>query len=104
MKRLGAYFSLLLLVIIILLTASTLSIKLQKQKSILPNQPISDPEGASYQYSEIKVTSYGEGQNQYWIFEPDTNKSVSVPVIVHGWGAIILILPQIISPLILSEL
>jgi len=88
MNRLGVYLTLLLLVITILL--ASLSIDLQKQKPTQPKQPISGPGGADYKYSVVKVTSYGEGQNQYWIFEPDSNTKVSTPVIVflHGWGAI----------------
>ncbi len=86
MNRLGAYLTLLILVMIIRLTAVTLSLAMQNQK---PNQPFSGPGGANYLYSEVNVTTYGKGQHQYWIFEPDSNTTISAPVIVfmHGWGA-----------------
>jgi acetyl esterase/lipase len=90
MNRWGVYFIIISVVLIILLTAIPLSLAVQKQKPSQPNQPIYGPGGTDYQYSGVNVTTYGEGQNQYWIFEPDSKTTLSAPVIVfmHGWGAI----------------
>ena len=80
----------IILALIILLTVFPLLLDLPQQKPSQPTQPYSGPGGSDYQYSGVNVTSYGEGENQYWIFEPDTPKPLSAPTIVfmHGWGAI----------------
>ena len=90
MKRWGVYFIIISVVLIILLTAVPLSLAIQKQKPSQPDQPNSGPGGADYQYNGVNVTTYGEGQSQYWIFEPDSKTTQSAPVIVfmHGWGVI----------------
>ena len=88
MVRLGSYV--IFIILLILLTAISLALVFQEQKPSQPVQQSSGPGGADYQYSGVIVNSYGEGQNQYWIFEPDSNTTVSEPLIlfVHGWGAI----------------
>ncbi len=60
-----------------------------QQKPTSPMQPLSGPGGADYNYLSVKESVYGEGQNQYWIFEPDNPSATSAPVIIfmHGWGA-----------------
>ena len=90
MNRFGIYFIIILVVLVILLTAVPMSLAMQKQKPSQPVQPDYGPGGANYLYNGVNVTTYGDGQNQYWIFEPDSNTTVSAPVIVfmHGWGAI----------------
>lgn len=50
-------------------------------------QPASGPGGSDYKYAKVKQTSYGEGDEQFWIFEPEPRVE-SAPVIgfLHGWG------------------
>lgn len=54
-----------------------------------PNQPPSGPGGSDYSYDDVKESKYKWGAHQYWIFEPDSPKPESVPLIVfnHGWSA-----------------
>lgn len=54
-----------------------------------PSQPLSGPGGSDYNHSQIITYSYGQGAQQYWIFEPASPKPNSAPVIVfnHGWAA-----------------
>jgi acetyl esterase/lipase len=54
-----------------------------------PAQPESGPGGTDYKHSDIKVSTYGEGADQYWIFEPAEPAPAAAPVIVfvHGWSA-----------------
>ena len=61
---------------------------LQEQKPAQPAQPSIGPGGSEYLYSGVNVSTYGEGENQYWIFEPDSPTNASLPVIIflHGWG------------------
>ena len=88
MKIWGVVIAAITLALIILLTVFPL-LNLQQQKLYQPIQPYSGPGGTEYPYSGVNVTTYGEGENQYWIFEPDAPKPHSAPIIVfmHGWGA-----------------
>lgn len=54
-----------------------------------PEQPVSGPGGAEYRHTEVTKSVYGEGNNQYWVFEPAGPIPESAPLIVfnHGWGA-----------------
>lgn len=54
-----------------------------------PLQPKLGPGGSTYQCGGKRVQSYGEGDHQYWIYEPENPSPKSAPVIVfsHGWGA-----------------
>ena len=54
-----------------------------------PSQPLSGPGGLDYNHSQIITYSYGQGAQQYWIFEPASPKPDSAPIIVfnHGWAA-----------------
>lgn len=54
-----------------------------------PAQPASGPGGSDYKHADITAFEYGEGNGQYWIFEPSDPKPESAPVIVflHGWSA-----------------
>lgn len=76
-----------ILVVLIILIFSMFLV-LQEQKSVQPAQPSFGPGGADYLYSGVNVSTYGEGENQYWIFEPDSPNTASLPVIIfmHGWG------------------
>lgn len=54
-----------------------------------PKQPESGPGGSDYSSNKILKSSYGEGPNQFWIYEPQDPKPSSAPLIVfnHGWAA-----------------
>ena len=54
-----------------------------------PDQALNGPGGAAYTYGGKKVLSYGEGDTQYWLFEPINPTPKSCPVIIfnHGWSA-----------------
>ena len=53
-----------------------------------PSQPSTGPGGAQYSHADVTKNHYGQGGQEYWIFEPDSPKPRSAPVIVfiHGWG------------------
>jgi pimeloyl-ACP methyl ester carboxylesterase len=53
-----------------------------------PLQPASGPGGSQYSHTSVIKNHYGNGGQEYWIFEPDSPKPRSAPVIVflHGWG------------------
>lgn len=58
------------------------------QKPAPPSQPQTGPGGKQYLHAGVTKNRYGEGGKEYWIFEPDSPKPRSAPVIVflHGWG------------------
>ena len=53
-----------------------------------PSQPQNGPGGKQYPHAEVTRNRYGKGGKEYWIFEPDSPKPRTAPVIVflHGWG------------------
>lgn len=53
-----------------------------------PSQPASGPGGKQYGHASVTKKRYGTGGQEYWIFEPDSPRPRSAPVIVflHGWG------------------
>lgn len=53
-----------------------------------PSQPQTGPGGKQYAHAGVIKNRYGKGGQEYWIFEPDSPKPRSAPVIVflHGWG------------------
>ena len=53
-----------------------------------PSQPTAGPGGKQYAHSSVTRNRYGKGGQEYWIFEPDTPKPTTAPLIVflHGWG------------------
>src|SRR5690349_17076840 len=53
-----------------------------------PAQPLSGPGGSQAAHARVTKNHYGTGGQEYWIFEPDSPKPRSAPVIVflHGWG------------------
>ena len=73
---------LVLNVAFVLTTATT-------NKIYQPLQPSYGPGGSNYTHEMVKENVYGEGEKQYWIFEPALPTPKSAPVIVfnHGWGA-----------------
>ena len=58
------------------------------QHSTPPTQPDSGPGGKQYVHTKVTKNRYGTGNQEYWIFEPDTPKPASAPLVVfiHGWG------------------
>lgn len=58
------------------------------QTATPPSQPQSGPGGKQYSHSNVTKNRYGTGGKEYWIFEPDSPKPRSAPVVVflHGWG------------------
>src|SRR5688572_18816803 len=69
---------------IILFSLTTLSV----QRATPPTQPATGPGGKQYGHAKVTKNRYGTGNEEYWIFEPDTPKPVSAPLVVfiHGWG------------------
>ena len=53
-----------------------------------PSQPLSGPGGSQYLHTSVTRNRYGKGGQEYWIFEPDSPRPRSAPVVVllHGWG------------------
>jgi acetyl esterase/lipase len=53
-----------------------------------PQQPEKGPGGKDYKHASVSKKRFGEGANEYWIYEPDSPKPKSAPLIVflHGWG------------------
>ncbi len=58
------------------------------QRATPPAQPETGPGGKQYVHAGVTKNRYGAGNQEYWIFEPDSPKPTSAPLIVfiHGWG------------------
>src|SRR6185437_8388974 len=58
------------------------------QSATPPPQPLTGPGGKQSAHASVTKNRYGKGGQEYWIFEPDSPKPPSAPVIVflHGWG------------------
>ena len=58
------------------------------QNATPPSQPQTGPGGKQYLHTGVTKNRYGKGGKEYWIFEPDSPKPRSAPVVVflHGWG------------------
>jgi acetyl esterase/lipase len=54
-----------------------------------PPQPTSGPGSSQYAHGGYTKASFGTGETQYWIFEPDKPKPAGAPAIIfmHGWSA-----------------
>ena len=74
--------ALVLLLVLISLTV------VSSQNVTPPAQPLSGPGGSQAAHARVTKNHYGTGGQEYWIFEPDSPKPRSAPVIVflHGWG------------------
>lgn len=59
-----------------------------QQRATPPAQPATGPGGQQYVHTRVTKNRYGAGNGEYWIFEPDTPKPATAPVVVflHGWG------------------
>ena len=53
-----------------------------------PLQPSSGPGGSQYSHTSVTRNRYGKGGQEYWIYEPDSPRPRTAPVVVllHGWG------------------
>lgn len=53
-----------------------------------PVQPERGPGGKQYAHSRVIKNRFGTGGQEYWVFEPDTPKPRTAPLVVfmHGWG------------------
>ena len=69
------------------LISSSLTI-VSSQNATPPSQPPTGPGGRQYAHTAVTKNRYGTGGKEYWIFEPDSPRPRSAPVIVflHGWG------------------
>jgi len=58
------------------------------QSATPPSQPLTGPGGKQYAHASVTKNRYGKGTQEYWIFEPDSPKPRTAPVIIflHGWG------------------
>jgi len=58
------------------------------QTATPPSQPQTGPGGKQYIHASVTKNRYGKGGQEYWIYEPDSPKPRTAPVIVflHGWG------------------
>ena len=56
--------------------------------AVPPSQPSSGPGGSDYPYRSVRSSTYGFGDLQYCIFEPDGPQPATAPLIVfvHGYG------------------
>ena len=71
------------------LTLTFLSLASASAQSVTPpTQPLTGPGGKQYVHASVTKNRYGKGGQEYWIFEPDSPKPRTAPVIVflHGWG------------------
>ncbi|MEM9019313.1 MAG: alpha/beta hydrolase fold domain-containing protein [Planctomycetota bacterium] len=76
---------------ILIAIAMFLAVPALGQSVTPPGQPDSGPGGSGdYVYDAVKVTSYGEGADRYWVFEPDVEVATPLPIVlyVHGLNAI----------------
>jgi len=71
------------------LTLIFLSLTIVSSQTVTPpSQPLTGPGGWQYVHASVTKNRYGKGGAEYWIFEPDSPKPRTAPVIVflHGWG------------------
>jgi pimeloyl-ACP methyl ester carboxylesterase len=71
------------------LTLAFLSLTIVSSQTVNPPaQPQSGPGGKQYAHAVVTKHRYGKGGQEYWIFEPDSPRPRTAPVIVflHGWG------------------
>src|SRR3954451_13669614 len=80
----GIVVSLLLSATLIFLSLTIVS----AQSATPPLQPLTGPGGNQYVHAAVTKNLYGKGGQEYWIFEPDSPKPRTAPVIIflHGWG------------------
>ncbi|HEU5132506.1 MAG TPA: alpha/beta fold hydrolase, partial [Pyrinomonadaceae bacterium] len=72
-----------------LLNLTFLSLTIVAAQNVTPpSQPQTGPGGKQYVHASVTKNRYGKGGQEYWIFEPDSPKPRTAPVIIflHGWG------------------
>lgn len=71
-----------------LLLASPFTRGVSAQSATPPSQPLNGPGGKQYVHASVTKNRYGKGGQEYWIFEPDSPRPRTAPVIIflHGWG------------------
>jgi acetyl esterase/lipase len=75
-------------VLSLLLIFSSLTIVSSQNSATPPSQPQTGPGGKQYVHASVSKHRYGKSGEEYWIFEPDSPKPRTAPLIVllHGWG------------------
>lgn len=77
-------------VLSLLLVISSLTIvsSQNSQSATPPSQPQTGPGGKQYIHASVVKNRYGKGGEEYWLFEPNSPKPKTAPLIVllHGWG------------------
>src|SRR5918993_761551 len=75
-------------VLSLLLVFSSLTIVSSQNSATPPSQPQTGPGGKQYVHASVSKNRYGKGGEEYWIFEPDSPRPRTAPLIVflHGWG------------------
>ncbi len=60
------------------------------QTSFIAKQPESGPGGADYKHYRVMTTCYGEGAEQFYLYEPYLPQPDTAPLIafLHGWNGI----------------
>jgi pimeloyl-ACP methyl ester carboxylesterase len=55
-----------------------------------PEQPENGPGGKRYAHEIVKKSRHGRGGEEYWLFEPNSPKPKSAPLVIfmHGWGGV----------------
>jgi hypothetical protein len=79
------YLMLLTLLLVSFLAVGTTTVFAQTLPTP-PTQPATGPGGSNYPYAEVKTSTYGSGEAQYWIFEPASPTPTSAPIIVFNHG------------------
>ena len=71
-----------------LILSSLTIVSSQTEIATPPAQQQTGPGGKQYAHSGVTKNRYGKGGEEYWIFEPDSPKPRTAPVVVflHGWG------------------
>jgi acetyl esterase/lipase len=71
--------------LVLLLSIPSLSFS---QTATPPPQPETGPGGKQATHASVIKNKYGKGSKEYWIYEPDSPKPASAPVVIflHGWG------------------
>ena len=66
----------------------SLTIVSSQNSATPPSQQQTGPGGKHYVHAGVTRNRYGKGGQEYWIFEPDSPKPATAPLIVllHGWG------------------
>ena len=73
------------LIAVFVLSLSGLSLS---QRPTPPSQPDTGPGGKQAPHAAVIKNRYGQGEKEYWIYEPDKPKPAKAPVVIflHGWG------------------